>query len=135
MDTTLAQADSGQPDWGQIGGWIAAAVAAGAAVWSGFRNNWKPPGLPPPPKVPSESGAPNIAHDGDLAVQTLQALITTLQGENERLWDRIKDLETRDGLRESQNATRELAMQDLRRQVSRLRTRLVQAGIDPGDGD
>lgn len=134
MQDSLDQFDA-SPDWTQVGGWIASAVMAGAAIWAGFRGHWKGnlPVLPPPDAPVVRTGT--IASDGDLAVAALNQLVKTLQSENQRLWDRIKELEKRDENRELRSATRDSAMRDMQAAITRLRTRLVQAGIDPGDGD
>lgn len=125
MQATLNRIDA--PDWGQVGGWIAGALGAVWAVYAGFKRDWRgtddklPPGAEPP-------------HEGDVAIETLRALIKTLQEENQRLWARIKELEQRDDDRDRQGDLRDASIDRYRVENRRLRTRLIQAGIDPEEG-
>lgn len=124
MRANLARLDS--PDWGQIGGWLAGVSGAVLAAYAGFKRDWRGTTALPP-------GKSDEPHDGDIAIETLRALVKTLQDENQRLWARIKELEQRDDDRDRQGDLRDANMDRYRVEIRKLRARLVQLGVDPGD--
>lgn len=132
----LAQLDSngGTPDWDRISSAVVGLAGILAAAYAAFRSKLTE-NKPALPQTPKESLEATMAGDGDAALAALQSVVKTLQGENDRLWIRIKELEERDGDREARSNKRDGDMRSLRAQVAQLRQRLIQAGIDPGGGD
>lgn len=153
MQATLARIDNQPPDWGQIGGWLATALATGAAIWAGFKGNWKGFGTPSPtpeskPSLPPVVEPGEIAREGGMAIATLERLAHTLEEQNDRLYERVGEQDAAMQVLRDQIGTQDEAMRGLRRHLgeqdvaiqrvqalaARYRAKLVQAGIDPGDG-
>lgn len=135
------------PDWTEIGKWAAAAVAAVLTFWTAFRSSLKSPQEPEHLPSPNSSGeksskVPTITSETDQVIGAFQGLIATFQAENTRLWVKVQELERRDDERERHRIERDREMQMtrdrtelLRRHIMQLRSKLVQAGIDPGEGE
>lgn len=130
----LAQLDSsgGAPDWDRVSSVVVGLAGLLAAAYAAFQSKLREK-RPPLPDTTAESLQMVVAGDGEAAMAALQAIVKTLQVENDRLWERIRDLEERDDRRETRSTTRDEDLRRLRAQVAQLRQRLVQAGIDPGD--
>lgn len=136
MQTTLARIDSQPPDWGQVGGWLAAVLGAAAAIWTGFKGGWKGPGQsnPAPGRPdPTEQPVSTIAQEGNLAVRTLERLVETINDQLEQAWKRIREQDQELEQMRQHSGRQDTAIYQLQGQVARLRQKLIDNRIDPGE--